>query len=104
MSAPLPPVVPDPQTTRPSKAVTVVAHTESVLNYAISKLLALMGCAFFGYLTVLEAKSTEPSNVRLALGAVPAMFCLAMLCTDQVIGLVSRLSPFIPAKWRGGNT
>ena len=81
-----------------------VAHTESVLNAFVSKFAALCFGVFFGYLTFLEAKSAEPSNVRLALCAVPTFFCLAMLCTDAFFNVIAKAVPFLPAKWRGGTT
>lgn len=87
---------------RPSTAVVAAAHTESILNEIAAKVVAIVGLVFFGYLTFLEAKSVTPSNVRLALGVVPTVLCLAMLCTDQFVGVLQRLLPLVPARWRGG--
>lgn len=96
----IPPTIPDPQAGRPSTAVVVVAQAETFLNQLPAKIAALVFGLFFARLTMVEATSAEPSNIRLALGAVPTFFCLALLCTDSVVGLVQRLAPFVPAKWR----
>lgn len=90
----------DPTTTRPSTAIVVVAHTETFLNQLPAKIAALVFGLFFARLTMIEAKSAEPSNIRLALGAVPTLFCLAMLATDSFVGVLTKLSVFVPAKWR----
>jgi len=100
------PIVPDPQTARPSKAVIAVSHAEVVLNTILSKLVALVGLAIFSHLTFLETKSAAPSNVRLAVVAVPAVLCLAMLSADLMTATIKSvggaLQPFLPAKFGGG--
>ena len=101
----IPPTVPDPQTTRPSVAVIAVSHTEVILNQIGSKAVAVIACGFFGHLCWLEAKSAMPSNVRLALVAVPTFFCVAMLSTDAFVATIkavgSALAPYLPAKFGG---
>ena len=89
---------PDPAP-RPSVPVLVVAHTESVLNHALAHFVALLGVAGFGYLTYLEVTSAQPSNVRLALMSAPLCVCVAMLTTDQLIDVLTRVAPFIQS-WR----
>ena len=101
----LPPTVPDPQTTRPSKAILAIGHTESILNQIGAKVFALLCCAAFGHWTFLEIKSATPSNFRLGLFAVPTFFFAAMVMTDPVVNTIKALggalAPYLPAKFGG---
>lgn len=91
--------VPTDPTARPSVAVIATAHTESILNTVWSKVVALVGAVAFGYCTFLEVKSAQPSNVRLALVAVPTLFCIAMLSTDTFFAVLDRAAPLL-TQWR----
>lgn len=92
------PSTPDPAA-RPSGAVIAAAHTESVLNHPVAHFVALLAAIGFGYLTWLEIKSANPSNVRLALVSVPLCVCIAMLTTDQLFDVLTRAAPFVES-WR----
>lgn len=95
----IPPTIPDPQTDRPSSAVVLVGHTETLINTIVAKLCGVLLFGGGAYLAYLEAIKPEPRTAQLALVVGVSVLGLGMAATDPLVNTIrsvgAALSPYL---------